>query len=477
VCSSDLSATKYYWLKAVDFSGNVSGFSNSATATTDVQVENGEDGATGPRNAQVYFYYDTAQSTAPTAPSKAQLSYDFSTSTPQISATGWSTVFTPSAVSATSASNKYWAIRVIFQEVTFGGSISEELSAVFTWQNMNGLVTFTNLANGLDSGGTSTTFIDGGSITADTLTVSKIKDNSSSTFNSYVTFGLGTGTTIATYSAGGAFSSSDTSYFGLLARNTDAGYAIGGGSKNTANVDIGGIVAVGAGNTAFSTYRNAAYLGNGVSGGTFKTGGAGNIQTAVTAEIRLAYYNGTTSYSAYLVSGSTYPFTAGHDALQLLTEDVPELGDIMVDVELISAPNINDSITKMSKSTTANQKGAVGVFAMLCGNEFVPSSLGEYVNDISEQNNKFVLRPEFANVYETYRPIGVNAIGEGKINVCGQGGDIQIGDFIVTSDIAGKGMKQADDIARSYTVAKARENVTFANSTETKQIACIYLCG
>jgi hypothetical protein len=107
----------------------------------------------------------------------------------------------------------------------------------------------------------------------------------------------------------------------------------------------------------------------------------------------------------------------------------------------------------------------------------VPSSLGEYVNDISEQNNKFVLRPEFANVYETYRPIGVNAIGEGKINVCGQGGDIQIGDFIVTSDIAGKGMKQADDIARSYTVAKARENVTFANSTETKQIACIYLCG
>jgi len=339
------------------------------------------------------------------------------------------------------------------------------------------LVTFTNLANAVGSAGSATTFIDGGSITANTLTVSKIKDNSSSTFNTYVTFGLGVGTTIATYTAGGAFSSTDTGYFGLLARNTDAGYAIGGGSKNTANVDIGGIVAVGAGNTAFSTYRNAAYLGNGTSGGTFKTGGADNIQTAVTAEVRLAYYNGSTSYSAYLVSGSTYPFTAGHDALQLLTEDVPELGDIMVDVEMISAPNINDCITKMSKSTTANQKGAVGVYAMLCGNEFVPSSLGGYVNDSSEQNNKFVLRPEFVNVYETYRPIGVNAIGEGKINVCGQGGDIQIGDFIVTSDMAGKGMKQADDIARSYTVAKARENVTFANATDTKQIACIYICG
>lgn len=471
------SATKYYWLKAVDFSGNVSGFSNSANATTDVQVTDGDTGATGPRNAQVYFYYNAAQSTAPTAPAKAQLSYDFSTSTPQISTTGWSTTFVPSSVTTTSANNKYWAIRVIFQEVTFGGTISEELSDVFTWQNLNGLVTFTNLADGVGSAGSATTFIDGGSITADTLTVSKIKDNSSSTFNTYVTFGLGVGTTIATYTAGGAFSSTDTGYFGLLARNTDAGYGIGAGSKNTANVDIGGLVAVGAGNTAFSTYRNAAYLGNGTSGGTFKTGGAGNIQTAVTAEVRLAYYNGSTSYSAYLVSGSTYPFTAGHDALQLLTEEVPELGDIMVDVELISAPNINDCITKMSKSTTANQKGAVGVYAMLCGNEFVPSSLGEYVNDVSEQNNKFVLRPEFANVYETYRPIGVNAIGEGKINVCGQGGDIQIGDFIVTSDIAGKGMKQADDIARSYTVAKARENVTFANATDTKQIACIYICG
>lgn len=468
------STTKYYWLKAVDFSRNVSGFSNGTSATTDAEAESG---ATGPRNAQVYFYYNNAQSTAPTAPSAAQLSYDFDTSTPQISATGWSTVFTPSAVSATSASNKYWAIRVIFQEITYGGSISETLSDVFTWQNLNGLVTFTNLADGLGSGGTSTTFIDGGSIVADTLSVAKIENNTSRTFNSYVTFGLGVGTSIGGYQAGGAFSSSNYDYFGLLARNTAGGYGFGGGSTNTSNPDIGGVVAVGAGNSTFSTYKNAAFLGNGTSGGTFQTGGAGNIQTAVTADIRFAYYTGGTSYAFYIVSGSAYPFTAGHDALQLLTEDVPDLGDIMVDVELISAPTINDCITKMSKSTTANQKGAVGVYAGMCGDQFVPASLGHYVEGIQNRKNNFVLRPEFENIHETYRSIGVNSIGEGKINVCGQGGDIQIGDFIVTSDIAGKGMKQADDIARSYTVAKARENVSFANSTEIKQIACIYLCG
>jgi len=468
------STTKYYWLKAVDFSRNVSGFSSGASATTDAEAGTG---ATGPRNAQVYFYYNTGQSTAPTAPTTSEVAYNFSTSTPSISASGWSTTFSPSAVSATSATNKYWAVRVIFQEIDFGGSYSETISSVFTWQNLDGLVTFTNLANSLGSGGSTTTFIDGGSITTDTLSVAKVKNNTSSTFNTYVTFGLGTGSAIGGYSAGGAFSSSNVGYYGGLFSNTAAGYAIGAGSTNTNSATIGAIAAVGYGNSTFSTYRNAAFLGNGTSGGTFQTGGSGNIQTAVTADIRLAYYTGGTSYAYYLVSGSAYPFTAGHDALQLLSEDIPEIGDIMVDVELIAAPTINDSITKMTKSTTANQKGAVGVFSGVCGNEFVPASLGKYVEGVQGSKNVFVLKDEYSTIYQTYRPIGVNAIGEGKINVCGQGGDIQIGDFIVASDMAGKGMKQADDIARSYTVAKARENVTFANSSETKQIACIYLCG
>ena len=180
------SATRYYWLKAVDFSKNVSGFSSGASATTDAQVTNGTDGATGPRNAQVYFYYNNAQSSAPTAPTTSQVAYDFDTSTPTISASGWSTTFVPSAVSATSASNKYWAIRVIFQEIDFGGSYSETISSVFTWQNLNGLVTFTNLADGLGSGGTGTTFIDGGAIIADTITADQMAANSITAANAAI---------------------------------------------------------------------------------------------------------------------------------------------------------------------------------------------------------------------------------------------------------------------------------------------------
>ena len=55
--------------------------------------------------------------------------------------------------------------------------------------------------------------------------------------------------------------------------------------------------------------------------------------------------------------------------------------------------------------------------------------------------------------------------------------DIEIGDYITTSSMPGKGMKQDDDLLHNYTVAKARENVTFSSPTEVKQIACSYHCG
>jgi hypothetical protein len=71
----------------------------------------------------------------------------------------------------------------------------------------------------------------------------------------------------------------------------------------------------------------------------------------------------------------------------------------------------------------------------------------------------------------------MNSLGEGQVNVCGENGNIEIGDLIVSSSTAGKGMKQDDDIIRSCTVGKSREAVTFASVSTVKQIACIYMCG
>ena len=87
------------------------------------------------------------------------------------------------------------------------------------------------------------------------------------------------------------------------------------------------------------------------------------------------------------------------------------------------------------------------------------------------------LNPIYQTIVDNHKFVYVNSVGEGLINVCGENGDIEIGDYITTSSIPGKGMKQSDDLMHNYTVAKARENVTFSSPTEVKQIACSYHCG
>lgn len=84
---------------------------------------------------------------------------------------------------------------------------------------------------------------------------------------------------------------------------------------------------------------------------------------------------------------------------------------------------------------------------------------------------------DLADLQSNYKVVQVNAVGEGQINVCGMNGNINAGDYIVSSSIAGKGMRQNDDVVHNYTVAKARESVTFDAPDQVKMIACIYLGG
>jgi hypothetical protein len=84
--------------------------------------------------------------------------------------------------------------------------------------------------------------------------------------------------------------------------------------------------------------------------------------------------------------------------------------------------------------------------------------------------------PRYQTIYDNNDVIIINSLGEGLVNVCGEGGNIEIGDLITTSSIPGKGMKQADDLMHNYTVAKAREAYTFTGN-EVVQIACTYHCG
>ncbi len=173
-------------------------------------------------------------------------------------------------------------------------------------------------------------------------------------------------------------------------------------------------------------------------------------------------------YAGYAAGGSWSPFTGSHDGLIEIGTTIDE-GDILIDSEIV-VTKVSDSLTIVTKSATPNQIGAIGVFVsqrpLLAG---VPAAL---------MTDGVITDPTYVDTLaETYNNTVINGVGEGGVNCCGEGGDISIGDLIVTSSTAGKGMKQSDGIVRSYSVARARQAVTFANPTEVKLVACIYLCG
>lgn len=219
----------------------------------------------------------------------------------------------------------------------------------------------------------------------------------------------------------------------------------------------------------------------------------------IVSQVTVASTNGK---SVYTGAGTVGPFTGSHDAYIDHKNNNFEIGDIVKDIEIIAKKSINDVITKVALTDNINQKSVVGVISFDHGiNQTDPPSAvcddinvlikaaepqriiktdnGESINPAipEEKTSKSIIRSEFKVVHENLNYITINSIGEGLINVCGQNGNIEAGDLIVSSSIPGKGMKQADDIIRNYTVAKARESVTFNSLTEVKQVACTYLCG
>lgn len=186
---------------------------------------------------------------------------------------------------------------------------------------------------------------------------------------------------------------------------------------------------------------------------------------------------GANNYDFYADgSGTNYgPFTGTHDALTD-PNDSFTIGDIVIDSQLVRRNGISSTITLIKTSTSANQKAALGV---ICAEQhpFENNIPAVYMSGFDAETGEPIPTAEYAIDKQTYNLVAVNALGEGQINVCGEGGNIEAGDLIVTSSLPGKGMKQSDDIVRAITVAKARESVTFASPTEVKQIACIYLCG
>jgi hypothetical protein len=298
----------------------------------------------------------------------------------------------------------------------------------------------------------------------------------------------------------------DTTLVNIAAQNNlDGNVTIWGHSANNAVGSGNGVTGSHTADNTFSSWQRLGALGSGLTdsavwglayapvstskGGLFEryTGTDSSSVGTLDKSIQLA----TNNYCAYSPSGQgkiyivdgNGPFTGFHEGMIDIADPV-EIGDIVVDLSVFYRYNISNVLFQVERSTTANQGGALGVVAnrllvqsSVPGVLWIPEStytegdLGPVVN--------MVLRPEFnlEELQSTYKVLQVNAVGEGQINVCGENGNINAGDLIVCSSIAGKGMKQSDDIVRSISVAKARESVTFSSPTEIQQIACIYISG
>ena len=177
-------------------------------------------------------------------------------------------------------------------------------------------------------------------------------------------------------------------------------------------------------------------------------------------------------------AGTNYgPFTGNHDILIPIDQTLEE-GTLVVDVQCIARNNWSNALFQVAPSTVANQAGARGVFVgqlRPLSSVKPPAFISHWVNEGT--TSVPVMTEQYEAIKDNYWFGSMNSIGEGQIQVCGENGNIEVDTLIVTSNTAGVGMAQSDDIIRSKTVAKAREAVTFSSPEEVKIVACIYLCG
>lgn len=337
-------------------------------------------------------------------------------------------------------------------------------------------------ASTIESGSVTAVKIAASSVTADKISVSQLSSISANigsiTAGDIIGINITGANITATSGTGGSLVVSGP--LGVIFSAYASGTTVGYRQLNGYNIDAGNLADPAAAvvkGTTIGTSSASALQGIGNSAGH----GVNGINTTYSAEGYVgSSLGGGYDFYAYGSAANYGSFTGAHDCLLPLDHSV-EVGDLVYDVEVVSRKGYSNTITKVASTTMPNQKAVVGVLIKIsdvineahCPAAFKETSSTTDAEGNVETTTEYTLGDAANNYYWCV----VNSIGEGQINVCGEGGNIEAGDLIVSSSIKGKGMKQADDIVRGYTVAKARESVTFDSPTEIKQIACIYLAG
>lgn len=470
-------------------------------------VENGANGNNGLNAATVYIYQRNNTGTLPSVPS-ATCTYTFTppgltglnngwtTSVPAAGGNKYLFVTTATAVSSTATdtigTSEWAAVQVMAQDGAQGspggngtngvdgrrGSLEVFQSGYTSWSDSAATAavvaagyggpydrdTVTLYGTGFaqkrfySSGSwlTITAVIDGNLLVTGTVSAAKVNGGTLSGVQMLIGSGGHT-------PSGGVFEVTNTgvlwfdSAFGgkLSADNynaTSTAAVTGFSSNNGAKAGVEGMVAAANSNSgACGVYGHSAY--NGTSG-------------FIAPNLAYDFYaNG---------SGTNYgPFTGAHDAL-IDSDSTVALGDILSDVECVSRANVSNTIFRVRLADSVDDPRKIGVVASAPKYmDWIPAAF------VVGYGPEWV--PIVADSYESaqanYHTMAMNAVGEGQVNVCGRNGDIAAGDYITTSTMPGKGQKQSGNTVMAYTVAQAREGVTFSSPDEVKQIACIYKCG
>jgi len=250
---------------------------------------------------------------------------------------------------------------------------------------------------------------------------------------------------------------SNTGNYGLLASQVSGAFGRYGSNANFGRLgqsDCG----------AYGQHYNTGNFGRigdkdcGVYGENHDSGNIGILATERAGVVGTGGFIGVKAvggtYGVYASGSTNYgPFTGAHEVR--LTDSFPL--DIIPGM-IVSVTG--DTIVRKRKDNTVSISSTLPT-VVLSNSEKDRKVFGVLVSESSLPEDHWY------KGIEGERFGVVNALGDGRVWVSNINGNIQAGDYITTSNIAGYGQPQEDDLLHSYTLGKATENVDWDSVEET----------
>lgn len=192
---------------------------------------------------------------------------------------------------------------------------------------------------------------------------------------------------------------------------------------------------------------------------------------------------GSWDFYANGAGGNYGPFTGGHETLikRDIAKDLKQ-GMIVSSNGKVKKRegSISSTMPMIELSNIKNDANIFGVFSTIQEDDWV---YRDKIKKIKLKRKEYEYEDRWYDVGENETIANANALGEGRVLVTNKNGEVNNGDLITSSDIAGYGQKQDDDLFHSYTVAKATEDVDWSKIKDNIEgykyylIACTYHCG